>query len=114
MGAPSPAVVAGIDASHVVTRERAIATRKDALVGANEFPDLGEARVVVRSDPNADRAKAELLERLGFDSLLMLPLRSRGQNWGLFEIYSNDRPFAQDQIELASTVAGPAMRSSSR
>jgi GAF domain-containing protein len=70
-----------------------------------EVIDTGEARVVERSDPNADRAEAELLERLGFDSLLMLPLRSRGQNWGLFEIYSNDRPFAQDQIELASTIA---------
>jgi methylmalonyl-CoA mutase len=28
-------------------RERAVATRKDALVGANEFPDLGEAPVTV-------------------------------------------------------------------
>ncbi len=28
-------------------RERAVATRKDALVGANEFPDLGETAVAV-------------------------------------------------------------------
>src|SRR5262249_2135031 len=28
-------------------RERAVATRKDALVGANEFPDLDEAKVQV-------------------------------------------------------------------
>ncbi len=41
----------------------------------------GEPRVVVRSDPNADAAEVALLERLGHDSLLMLPLRSRGKNW---------------------------------
>jgi len=45
-----------------------------------EVIEAGEPRVVVRSDPDADPAEAELLERLGFDSLVMLPLRSRGQN----------------------------------
>jgi methylmalonyl-CoA mutase len=49
-GAPA-ALVQGLIQSKIATaraeRERAIATRKDALVGANEFPDLGEARVVV-------------------------------------------------------------------
>ena len=46
-----------------------------------EVIEAGEPRVVVRSDPNADPAEADLLERLGFNSLLMLPLRSRSQNW---------------------------------
>jgi GAF domain-containing protein len=70
-----------------------------------EVIDAGEPRVVVRSDPNADAAEAGLLERLGFDSLLMLPLRSRGQNWGLIEVYAGDRPFRDDEIELATTIA---------
>ena len=70
-----------------------------------EVIEAGEPRVVVRSDPNADAAEAGLLERLGFDSLLMLPLRSRGKNWGLIEVYAGDRPFADTEVELAITVA---------
>ncbi|MEO5576464.1 MAG: hypothetical protein ABIR67_11655 [Gaiellaceae bacterium] len=42
-----------------------------------------------RADPGPDPAEAALLERLGFDSLLMLPLRSHGQSWGLVEIYGD-------------------------
>jgi GAF domain-containing protein len=63
--------------------------------------DSGEPRIVLRNDPSADPAEAALLERLGFNSLLMLPLRSRGQNWGLVEIYADDRRFEQDEIDLA-------------
>ena len=70
-----------------------------------EVIEAGEPRVVVRSDPNADPAEAELLARLGFDSLLMLPLRSRGLNWGLIEVYADERRFTEAEIELAITVA---------
>ena len=70
-----------------------------------EVIEAGEPRVVLRADPDADPAEAALLERLGFDSLLMLPLRSRGQNWGLIEVYAGDRPFTEHEIELAITVA---------
>jgi GAF domain-containing protein len=70
-----------------------------------EVIEAGEPRVVSRLDPNADPAEADLLTRLGLDSLLMLPLRSRGQNWGLIEVYAVDRPFAQTEVELAITVA---------
>jgi GAF domain-containing protein len=66
--------------------------------------DSGEPRIVQRSDPSADPAETALLERLGFDSLLMLPLRSRGQNWGLVEIYADDRDFQPAEIELAITT----------
>ena len=69
-----------------------------------EVIEAGEPRIVTRSDPEADPAEAALLERLGFDSLLMLPLRSRGQNWGLIEVYANE-PFAARQVELAIGVA---------
>jgi GAF domain-containing protein len=69
-----------------------------------EVIEAGEPRVVLRSDPNADPAEAELLERIGFDSLLMLPLRARGQNWGLIEVYADD-PFAEQEIQVGITVA---------
>ena len=70
-----------------------------------EVIEAGEPRVVTRSDPDADPAEAELLERLGFDSLLMLPLRAREQNWGLIEVYADARPFAEKEVELAITIA---------
>jgi GAF domain-containing protein len=64
-----------------------------------EVIDGGEPRVVRRSDPGADPAEAALLERLGFDTLLMLPLRSHGQSWGLVEVYcDDDRAFADNEI----------------
>ena len=61
----------------------------------------GEPRIVKRSDPGADPAEAALLERLGFDSLLMLPLRSHGQSWGLVEVYGDDAEFPQGDIATA-------------
>ena len=65
----------------------------------------GEPRVVRRPDPGADAAEAALLERLGFDSLLMLPLRSHGQSWGLVEVYTaEDRPFTDSEIEHAQRI----------
>lgn len=66
-----------------------------------EVFESGEPRIVRRSDPDADPAEAKLLERMGYDGLLMLPLRSRAQNWGLVEIYALGRGFAEDEIELA-------------
>lgn len=69
-----------------------------------EVIDDGEPRVVRRADPGADPAEVALLERLGFDSLLMLPLRSHGQSWGLVEVYGGDRVFAEHEIESATAI----------
>lgn len=70
-----------------------------------EVIDGGEPRVVRRADPRADPAEAALLERLGFDSLLMLPLLSHGQSWGLVEIYADeDRQFGQEDVERALKI----------
>jgi GAF domain-containing protein len=69
-----------------------------------EVISAGEPRVVRRADPGADAAEAGLLQRLGFDSLLMLPLRSHGQSWGLLEIYGDDHEFANGEIETARAV----------
>jgi GAF domain-containing protein len=68
-----------------------------------EVIEQGEPRVVSRADPNADPAETALLERLGFDSLLMLPLRSRDR-WGLVEIYGDDREFGAAEIETAASL----------
>jgi GAF domain-containing protein len=48
----------------------------------------GEPRSAARDDPAADAAETALLERLGYDALLMLPLRSAGRSWGLVELYA--------------------------
>jgi GAF domain-containing protein len=69
-----------------------------------EVISAGEPRIVLRSDPGADPAEAALLRRLGFDSVLMLPLRSHGQSWGLVEIYGGDRRFDGDEIATASAI----------
>jgi GAF domain-containing protein len=69
-----------------------------------EVIEDGQPRVVRRADPGADPAEVALLERLGFDSLLMLPLRSHGQSWGLVEIYGGDRIFAEHEIESAKSI----------
>jgi GAF domain-containing protein len=69
-----------------------------------EVISAGEPRVVRRADPGADAAEAGLLQRLGFDSLLMLPLRSHGQSWGLVEIYGDDHEFVNGEIETARAV----------
>ena len=64
----------------------------------------GVPRVVRRADPGADPAEAALLERLGYDSLLMLPLSSHRQSWGLVEIYGDDRVFEDDEIATAASI----------
>jgi GAF domain-containing protein len=69
-----------------------------------EVLEQGEPRVVSREDPEADPAEAELLERLGFESLLMLPLRARRDTWGLVEVYRDGREFGAGEIETAAAL----------
>lgn len=69
-----------------------------------EVIDTGEPRTVVLGEPGADPAEAALLERLGFGSLLMLPLRSRGQNWGLVEIWGEPKPTPQEDVASAGAL----------
>ena len=70
-----------------------------------EVIDGGEPRIVRRADPGADAAEVALLERLGYDSLLMLPLRSHDQSWGLVEVYSDeDRGFSAELVGAAEQI----------
>jgi GAF domain len=81
-----------------------------ALYLVSDYPltrdvlEQGEPRVVSRADPDADPAEAELLQRLGFESLLMLPLRARHDTWGLVEVYRDGREFGTHEIETAAAL----------
>lgn len=68
-----------------------------------ELIETGDLRIVLRSDPQADAAETALLARLGFDAVLMVPLRSRGKSWGLVEIYGGADGF--EEAEIATAVA---------
>jgi GAF domain-containing protein len=64
-----------------------------------------EARTVSLADPNPDPNEAALLRELGFETLLMLPLVSRGECWGLVELYGKGGVgFGEDDIRRAVPV----------
>lgn len=68
--------------------------------------DSGEPLMLTLDDPDVDPAEAELLQALGFSTLLMLPFDLRGTRWGLVEVYRTGvRPFAADEIAAAKTLA---------
>lgn len=69
-----------------------------------EVVESGEPKRVSRLDADADPKEAELLERLGFDSLLMVCLPSGGECWGLVEVYAEAR-FDDGDAELARRLA---------
>ena len=62
----------------------------------------GESRVVSILDDDPDPEEIALLEELGFDSLLMIPLAVSGQCWALVEIYARGRAtFPSEHVTLA-------------
>lgn len=70
-----------------------------------EVVESGEPRRVSRLDADAEPKEAELLEKLGFDSLLMVCLPSGGECWGLVEVYAEAARFDEGQAELARRLA---------
>ncbi len=65
----------------------------------------GEARLVSLRDRGPDPSEAALLRELGFESLLMLPLHSGGECWGLIELYrAGGTAFLLDDAQLATPV----------
>jgi GAF domain-containing protein len=70
-----------------------------------EVLDRGELRSAEQADPGADAAETALLQRLGYDALLMLPLRSAGRNWGLVELYAGSGvEFRDDAQERSAAI----------
>lgn len=70
-----------------------------------EVVESGEPKRVSRQDPDADPKETELLEKLGFDSLLMVCLPSEGQCWGLVEVYAQVDRFDDGDAEVARRLA---------
>jgi hypothetical protein len=77
----------------------------------SDFPLTGQAlrenepHCVSVGDRDADPREAALLDELGFDSLLMLPLMEPAGAWGLAEIYANGRAFGSDDVATARPLA---------
>jgi GAF domain-containing protein len=66
---------------------------------------MREPRTVFSGDPDADPAEVRLLGELGFDSLLMLPIDTEDEVWGLIEVYGEGRQFTEEDVALARGVA---------
>ena len=64
-----------------------------------------EPHCVSVRDTDADPREAALLNELGFESLLMLPLLAPDGPWGLAEIYVNGRQFGHDDVAAARPLA---------
>jgi GAF domain-containing protein len=70
----------------------------------------GEPRVVSLLEDAPEPTEAELLEQLGFESLLMVCLPSGGTCWGLVEIYGEGARFDAGQAGIAHDIAIQAGR----
>jgi GAF domain-containing protein len=65
-----------------------------------------EPRTVAKGDPDADAQEVELLEQLGFDSLLMLAIEAEDGAWGLIELYGETgRQFTEGELLIAQGLA---------
>jgi diguanylate cyclase (GGDEF)-like protein len=66
----------------------------------------GEAVQVLASDPSADLGEVSLLGKLGYQSLLMVPVVGRGDRMGLLEAYSTrERPWTRSEINRARIIS---------
>ena len=64
-----------------------------------------EPRAVYAPDPDADASEVELLDELGFTSLLMVPICPGVDVWGLAEIYrEGERRFDAVDAERAAQL----------
>lgn len=90
---------------------RSLVEDGDAEYAVSDFPTTAlvlhtQQPVQVRaSNPRDDVRERELIERLGFRSLLMLALVARGETIGIMEIADvNDRPFTPQDVEFCQAV----------
>jgi len=67
--------------------------------------ESGEPKQVSRLDPDADPTEAELLEKLGFESLLMVCLPTSKSCWGLVEVYGEADGFDEESADVAVRFA---------
>ncbi|HEX4760666.1 MAG TPA: EAL domain-containing protein [Thermoleophilaceae bacterium] len=68
--------------------------------------NTGEAVQVLTSDPGADLGEVSLLSRLGYHSLLMVPVVCRDERLGLLEAYgAKERPWTRSEINRARIIS---------
>ena len=80
-----------------------------------EVIERQEPRAVSLLDPDAEPNEAALLRELGFESLLMLPLVSAGECWGLVELYGGaGRRFAAEDAGRADSLLARAAEALAR
>jgi GAF domain-containing protein len=78
-----------------------------------EVLELRQARTVSLHDENPEPNEARLLNELGFESLLMLPLIVGEELWALVEVYrGGEKSFSDDDVAAAEPLlvaAGDAL-----
>jgi len=75
-----------------------------------EVVQRGQARAVSLLEDSPEPNEAALLEKLGFESLLMVCLPVAGGCWGLVEVYADGQSFDEGQAELAEQIAAATGR----
>jgi GAF domain-containing protein len=75
-----------------------------------EVVTRGESRTVSLLEEKPEPNEAALLQKLGFESLLMVCLPAGGGCWGLVEVYADSKRFDEGQATLASEIAVAAGR----
>jgi GAF domain-containing protein len=72
-----------------------------------EVIERRETRTVYAPDPDADKQEVELLDELGFTSLLMIPICAGDDVWGLAEVYRDGvHRFVDVDAERATRLFG--------
>jgi GAF domain-containing protein len=75
-----------------------------------EVVEHGQARAVSLLEEAPEPNEAALLEKLGFESLLMVCIPVGGGCWGLAEVYADERRFDEDHAALAEKIAAATGR----
>jgi len=70
----------------------------------------GEPRAVSLLEDSPEPNEAALLEKIGFESLLMVCLPAAGDCWGLVEVYADGTSFDEHHAALAANIAAATGR----
>lgn len=70
-----------------------------------EVIERSEARTVSLREETPEPNEARLLEKLGFDSLLMVCLPTSTGCWGLVEAYADEKRFSENDAATAERIA---------
>jgi diguanylate cyclase (GGDEF)-like protein len=104
-----------VDAADHALRE--ISLGDEAAYRIADFPltaevlSSGEPRGMSFVEGDVDPAEAFILRELGMNALLMLPVRLRGQAWGLVELYEmRHRRFNEEDVAVAQFLVAQAER----